>query len=45
MSHTSNGLVASHHVLLDESAGDIVEHSVVGRPDDGRHELGCTSCS
>ena len=41
VSHTVNGLVASHYpVLLDESAEGIVLLSHVGRPDDELHELG-----
>ncbi len=41
VSHTANGLVASHYpVLLDESAEQIVLLSHVGRPDDELHELG-----
>ena len=39
VSHTSNGLVASHYpVLLEESATDITLLSHVGRPDDELHE-------
>jgi transcriptional regulator len=42
VSHTSNGLVASHYpVLLEEPDGDsIVIVSHVGRPDEKLHELG-----
>ena len=41
VSHTADGLVASHYpVLLDEEADDIVLLSHFGRPDDEVHELG-----
>lgn len=41
VSHTAEGLVASHYpVLLEESETDIVLVSHVGRPDDRLHELG-----
>lgn len=41
VSHTANGLVASHYpVLLDEAADGLVLLSHVGRPDDELHELG-----
>ncbi|KAF2417481.1 FMN-binding negative transcriptional regulator [Microbacterium sp. B35-30] len=41
VSHTADGLVASHYpVLLDEETDDIVVVSHFGRPDDELHELG-----
>ena len=41
VSHTPDGLVASHYpVLLDEQADDIVVLSHFGRPDDELHQLG-----
>lgn len=41
VSHTSNGLIASHYpVLLDENAEGITILSHFGRPDEKLHELG-----
>lgn len=41
VSHTSNGLIASHYpILLDENADGIVILSHFGKPDDRLHELG-----
>jgi transcriptional regulator len=41
VSHTSNGLVASHYpVLLEEGTDEITIVSHVGRPDEKLHELG-----
>ena len=41
VSHTSNGLVASHYpVILEETEGTISIVSHVGRPDEQLHELG-----
>ncbi|WP_019160170.1 FMN-binding negative transcriptional regulator [Brevibacterium senegalense] len=41
VSHTSNGLIASHYpVLLDENAEGITILSHLGRPDEKLHELG-----
>ncbi len=41
VSHTSNGLVASHYpVILEETEGTISIVSHVGRPDEKLHELG-----
>lgn len=41
VSHTAEGLVASHYpVILDETQDDIVIISHFGRPDERNHELG-----
>lgn len=41
VSHTADGLVASHYpVILDESRDGVVLLSHVGRPDEKLHELG-----
>lgn len=41
VSHTSNGLVASHYaVLLDDSRDELAIVGHVGRPDERLHELG-----
>ncbi|RNE57192.1 FMN-binding negative transcriptional regulator [Cryobacterium tepidiphilum] len=41
VSHTADGLVASHYpVILDESRDGVVLLSHVGRPDEQLHELG-----